>query len=209
MEILGTVVSKILVFKNPTASLRFIWLLVQNHREPVQCGWRIWLIVPVHVGYRCPVQVCLCVMRAHSELFLSLTSFLCVPVCVCVWRLCVCDMDRLGRNEFIGEVRVALKKLKEGENKRYNMGLERIAQVHTHIWLSSIFLWICEDIFYYFNIILFCFKLCPIVPPASVLKTFCNTRSSSGSYIDSASLMSNLSNFRIKKPTIKQWSRVR
>ncbi|KAG7253600.1 hypothetical protein CRUP_020949, partial [Coryphaenoides rupestris] len=37
-------------------------------------------------------------------------------------------MDRLGRNEFIGEVRVALKKLKEGENKRYNMGLERIAQ---------------------------------------------------------------------------------
>ncbi|XP_077574343.1 double C2-like domains, gamma isoform X2 [Stigmatopora nigra] len=43
-------------------------------------------------------------------------------------RLCVCDMDRLGRNEFIGEVRVALKKLREGENKRYNMGLERIAQ---------------------------------------------------------------------------------
>ncbi|CAL8287917.1 unnamed protein product [Arctogadus glacialis] len=43
-------------------------------------------------------------------------------------RLCVCDMDRLGRNEFIGEVRVALKKLKEGENKRYHMGLERIAQ---------------------------------------------------------------------------------
>lgn len=41
----------------------------------------------------------------------------------------MCDMDRLGRNEFIGEVRVALKKLKEGENKRYNMGLERIAQV--------------------------------------------------------------------------------
>ncbi|XP_062334561.1 double C2-like domains, delta [Osmerus eperlanus] len=43
-------------------------------------------------------------------------------------RLCVCDMDRLGRNEFIGEVRVPLKKLKEGESKRYNMGLERIAQ---------------------------------------------------------------------------------
>lgn len=41
----------------------------------------------------------------------------------------MCDMDRLGRNEFIGEVRVALKKLKEGESKRYNMGLERIAQV--------------------------------------------------------------------------------
>ncbi len=38
-------------------------------------------------------------------------------------------MDRLGRNEFIGEVRVALKKLKEGESKKYYMGLERITQV--------------------------------------------------------------------------------
>uniref|UniRef100_A0A3B4T312 Double C2-like domains, gamma n=1 Tax=Seriola dumerili TaxID=41447 RepID=A0A3B4T312_SERDU len=39
-------------------------------------------------------------------------------------RLCVCDMDRLGRNEFIGEVRVALKKLKEGENKQRDIGVE-------------------------------------------------------------------------------------
>ncbi|KAL4640567.1 double C2-like domain-containing protein beta [Arapaima gigas] len=46
-------------------------------------------------------------------------------------RLCVCDMDRLGRNEFIGEVKVALKKLREGETKRYNMGLERQAQVRS------------------------------------------------------------------------------
>ncbi|KAL1023539.1 hypothetical protein UPYG_G00042140 [Umbra pygmaea] len=43
-------------------------------------------------------------------------------------RLCVCDMDRLGRNEFIGEVRVALKKLSEGESKKFKMGLERMAQ---------------------------------------------------------------------------------
>ncbi|XP_055764969.1 double C2-like domain-containing protein beta [Salvelinus fontinalis] len=43
-------------------------------------------------------------------------------------RLCVCDMDRLGRNEFIGEVRVALKKLSKGEGKRFKMGLERITQ---------------------------------------------------------------------------------
>ncbi|XP_029621855.1 double C2-like domain-containing protein beta isoform X2 [Salmo trutta] len=43
-------------------------------------------------------------------------------------RLCVCDMDRLGRNEFIGEVRVALKKLSKGESKRFKMGLERITQ---------------------------------------------------------------------------------
>lgn len=68
----------------------------------------------------------------------------------------MCDMDRLGRNEFIGEVRVALKKLKEGESKRYNMGLERIAQVHivcdvfTHI--SNGFLWtycIYQDVSYF------------------------------------------------------------
>uniref|UniRef100_A0A4W5LPR0 Double C2-like domains, gamma n=1 Tax=Hucho hucho TaxID=62062 RepID=A0A4W5LPR0_9TELE len=45
-------------------------------------------------------------------------------------RLCVCDMDRLGRNEFIGEVRVALKKLSKGESKRFKMGLERITQVY-------------------------------------------------------------------------------
>ncbi|KAG5848269.1 hypothetical protein ANANG_G00096680 [Anguilla anguilla] len=43
-------------------------------------------------------------------------------------RLCVCDMDRLGRNEFIGEVMVALKRLRFGETKKYNMGLERQAQ---------------------------------------------------------------------------------
>uniref|UniRef100_A0A3P8Z7N5 C2 domain-containing protein n=1 Tax=Esox lucius TaxID=8010 RepID=A0A3P8Z7N5_ESOLU len=50
-------------------------------------------------------------------------------------RLCVCDMDRLGRNEFIGEVRVALKKLSEGESKKFKMGLERIAQVAQSICL--------------------------------------------------------------------------
>lgn len=50
----------------------------------------------------------------------------------------MCDMDRLGRNEFIGEVRVALKKLKEGENKRYNMGLERIAQVYANVHTPSV-----------------------------------------------------------------------
>lgn len=29
---------------------------------------------------------------------------------------------------------MALKKLREGENKRYNMGLERIAQVRGWVW---------------------------------------------------------------------------
>lgn len=66
-------------------------------------------------------------------------------------------MDRLGRNEFIGEVRVALKKLKEGENKRYNMGLERIAQVRAHVHTCIIFSWVCGDVFPY---MLFGFFLC-------------------------------------------------
>lgn len=70
-------------------------------------------------------------LQAASPLtHLSLSSTLRMGACCLrTERLCVCDMDRLGRNEFIGEVRVALKKLREGENKRYNMGLERIAQV--------------------------------------------------------------------------------
>ncbi|MBN3311126.1 RP3A protein, partial [Amia calva] len=40
-------------------------------------------------------------------------------------RLCVCDMDRLGRNELIGETLVPLKKLSAGETRRYNVCLER------------------------------------------------------------------------------------
>lgn len=63
-------------------------------------------------------------------------------------------MDRLGRNEFIGEVRVALKKLKEGENKRYNMGLERIAQVRAG--LAGVLWRGCRD-----TPLLFCFDLIP------------------------------------------------
>uniref|UniRef100_A0A4W6BZ30 Double C2-like domains, gamma n=1 Tax=Lates calcarifer TaxID=8187 RepID=A0A4W6BZ30_LATCA len=60
-------------------------------------------------------------------------------------RLCVCDMDRLGRNEFIGEVRVALKKLKEGESKRYNMGLERIAQGRNRCCRGRILVSLCYN----------------------------------------------------------------
>ncbi|MGH0171470.1 UNVERIFIED_CONTAM: hypothetical protein FKN15_060830 [Acipenser sinensis] len=39
--------------------------------------------------------------------------------------LCVCDMDRLGRNEFIGEIRIPLKKLNPSQTKNYNICLER------------------------------------------------------------------------------------
>ncbi|XP_044223662.1 rabphilin-3A-like isoform X2 [Thunnus albacares] len=42
-------------------------------------------------------------------------------------RLSVCDEDKFGHNEFIGETRVALKKLKLNQKKNFNVCLERVA----------------------------------------------------------------------------------
>ncbi|XP_029685001.1 rabphilin-3A-like [Takifugu rubripes] len=41
-------------------------------------------------------------------------------------RLSVCDEDKFGHNEFIGETRVALKKLKLNQKKVFNVCLERV-----------------------------------------------------------------------------------
>uniref|UniRef100_A0A8C5HYC2 Rabphilin-3A-like n=1 Tax=Gouania willdenowi TaxID=441366 RepID=A0A8C5HYC2_GOUWI len=41
-------------------------------------------------------------------------------------RLSVCDEDKFGHNEFIGETRVALKKLKMNQKKNFNVCLERV-----------------------------------------------------------------------------------
>ncbi|XP_071377215.1 rabphilin-3A-like [Centroberyx affinis] len=41
-------------------------------------------------------------------------------------RLSVCDEDKFGHNEFIGETRVALKKLKMSQKKNFNVCLERV-----------------------------------------------------------------------------------
>lgn len=46
-----------------------------------------------------------------------------------VFRLSVSDEDKFGHNEFIGETRVALKKLKFDEKKNYNVCLERVIPV--------------------------------------------------------------------------------
>ncbi|KAJ8335988.1 hypothetical protein SKAU_G00393310 [Synaphobranchus kaupii] len=55
-------------------------------------------------------------------------------------RLCVCDMDRLGRNEFIGEVMVALKRLRVGESKRgwlyVCLSVQHYFKVHARTFLS-------------------------------------------------------------------------
>uniref|UniRef100_A0A8C5BRT9 C2 domain-containing protein n=1 Tax=Gadus morhua TaxID=8049 RepID=A0A8C5BRT9_GADMO len=44
-------------------------------------------------------------------------------------RLSVCDEDKFGHNEFIGETRVALKKLKVNQKKNFNVCLERVVPV--------------------------------------------------------------------------------
>ncbi|XP_028850177.1 rabphilin-3A-like [Denticeps clupeoides] len=41
-------------------------------------------------------------------------------------RLSVCDEDKFGHKEFIGETRVALKKLKMNQKKNFNVCLERV-----------------------------------------------------------------------------------
>ncbi|XP_051906655.1 rabphilin-3A isoform X1 [Hippocampus zosterae] len=44
-------------------------------------------------------------------------------------RLSVSDEDKFGHNEFIGETRVALKKLKFNQKKKFNVCLERVVPV--------------------------------------------------------------------------------
>ena len=47
-----------------------------------------------------------------------------------MWRrLSVCDEDKFGHNEFIGETRVALKKLKMNQKKNFSVCLERVVPV--------------------------------------------------------------------------------
>lgn len=50
-------------------------------------------------------------------------------LCVLLLRISVCDEDKFGHNEFIGETRVALKKLKAGQKKNFNICLERVIPV--------------------------------------------------------------------------------
>lgn len=45
------------------------------------------------------------------------------------FRISVCDEDKFGHNEFIGETRVSLKKLKANQKKNFNICLERVIPV--------------------------------------------------------------------------------
>uniref|UniRef100_A0A8C4K9T1 Rabphilin-3A n=1 Tax=Dromaius novaehollandiae TaxID=8790 RepID=A0A8C4K9T1_DRONO len=44
-------------------------------------------------------------------------------------RISVCDEDKFGHNEFIGETRVSLKKLKPNQKKNFNICLERVIPI--------------------------------------------------------------------------------
>lgn len=44
-------------------------------------------------------------------------------------RLSVSDEDKFGHNEFIGETRAVLKKLKVNQKKNFNVCLERVIPV--------------------------------------------------------------------------------
>uniref|UniRef100_A0A3Q3IIJ7 C2 domain-containing protein n=1 Tax=Monopterus albus TaxID=43700 RepID=A0A3Q3IIJ7_MONAL len=53
-------------------------------------------------------------------------------------RLSVCDEDKFGHNDFIGETRVALKKLKLNQKRNFNVCLERVVPVsETHFQQNS------------------------------------------------------------------------
>ncbi|NWU17349.1 RP3A protein, partial [Cephalopterus ornatus] len=49
-----------------------------------------------------------------------------VPPFLLPFRISVCDEDKFGHNEFIGETRVSLKKLKANQKKNFNICLERV-----------------------------------------------------------------------------------
>lgn len=57
--------------------------------------------------------------------------------CVFVLRLSVSDEDKFGHNEFIGETRVALKKLKFDQKKNFSVCLERVIPVSPRTCLTS------------------------------------------------------------------------
>lgn len=49
-------------------------------------------------------------------------------------RISVCDEDKLSHNEFIGEIRVPLRRLKPSQKKHFNICLERQVPVCEGLW---------------------------------------------------------------------------
>uniref|UniRef100_A0A3P9JPB3 C2 domain-containing protein n=1 Tax=Oryzias latipes TaxID=8090 RepID=A0A3P9JPB3_ORYLA len=64
----------------------------------------------------------------HHLAVADLSKHVIIPF-FCFYRVSVCDEDKFGHNEFIGETRVALKKLKMNTKKNFNVCLERVVPV--------------------------------------------------------------------------------
>lgn len=78
--------------------------------------------------------------------------------CPVLYRLSVCDEDKFGHNEFIGETRVALKKLKMNQKKNFNVCLERVVPVCS----NSFFIW-TKHFSSFMSLLLTCFCfICPL-----------------------------------------------
>lgn len=67
--------------------------------------------------------------QASLELAHGRSSALAAPQPLCPRRISVCDEDKFGHNEFIGETRFSLKKLKPNQRKHFNICLERVIPV--------------------------------------------------------------------------------
>lgn len=58
--------------------------------------------------------------------------FFFIPILYIDHRISVCDEDKFGHNEFIGETRFSLKKLKPNQRKNFNICLERVIPVSAY-----------------------------------------------------------------------------
>lgn len=72
---------------------------------------------------RCPLALGTCSVTGPSFHHLPSPQQLRSPCAFC--RISVCDEDKFRHNEFIGETRIPLKKLKPNQTKNFNICLEK------------------------------------------------------------------------------------
>lgn len=72
---------------------------------------------------RCPLALGTCSVTGPSFHHFPSPQQLRSPCAFC--RISVCDEDKFRHNEFIGETRIPLKKLKPNQTKNFNICLEK------------------------------------------------------------------------------------
>lgn len=71
-------------------------------------------------------------LLVHNMCSVYALFFYLIPILYTGHRISVCDEDKFGHNEFIGETRFSLKKLKPNQRKNFNICLERVVPVSTY-----------------------------------------------------------------------------